>query len=94
MPTNRAAERYHEAVEEELNQERAAVLGRAGRRVEVAIARCEVLGTGADPDDLDAYRAERQVMRRAIADLCIQREMLGLVDHSRIHATYRVPPPR
>lgn len=96
MPERSAAERYFELVEAELNQERAAVLGRSGRRVEQAIARCEALVGALDESDeraVEAYRAERQAALRAISELCLQREAIGLTDHAWVERVYRVPPP-
>jgi hypothetical protein len=103
MTARTPAERFYEAVESELDQERASVLGRYGRRVEEAIARChdrlaqldgDDPDTDADTDTVDAYRAERRAALHAVADLCLQREVLGLNDHTWVHRIYRVPPPR
>lgn len=96
--TNHAAfERYFEALTAELNQERAAVLGRFGRRVEQALAKCAVEQAAADDGDEEAlgrYRAARVSAQRAIADFCLQREMLGLIDHSWVDRIYPLPPAR
>ena len=92
-----ALERYFEALMAELNQERAAVLGRFGRRVEKALDGCVAEQSAADGGDeaaLERYRAARSEAQRAIADLCLQREMIGLIDHSWVHRIYRVPPAR
>jgi hypothetical protein len=92
-----AHERYFEALMAELNQERAAVLGRFGRRVERALDVCVAEQYAADRGDeaaLERYRAARVEAQRAIADLCLQREMIGLVDHSWVHRIYRLPPAR
>jgi hypothetical protein len=96
MREKTAGERYLDLVELELNQERASVLGRFGRRVEQAIARCEALLGALDPHDqraVEEYRAARASALQAVADLCLQREVVGLTDHSWVERLYRVPPP-
>jgi hypothetical protein len=90
-----AAERNFELVEAELNGERAAVLGRYGRRVERAFATCAERRAELDVNDessVAAYRSARRRALQAIADLCFQREMIGLTEHSRVYETYPVPP--
>jgi hypothetical protein len=97
MADRPSSERFLAFIEAELNQERAALLGRFGRRVEKAIAVCEAQLAHLDPTDqraLDAYRSARAEALRAIDDLCLQREMVGLTDHSGIDRFYPVPPPR
>ena len=92
-----ALERYFEALMAELNQERAAVLGRFGRRVEKALDACAAEQSAIDDGDeaaLGRYRAARREAQRAIADLCLQREMIGLTDHSWVHRIYPLPPAR
>ena len=88
------AELFFKFIEAELNAERAAVLGRYGRRIEEALAACEALEPtmGGDSSKV-AYRAARERVMKAIADLCFQREMIGLHDHSWVHRIYQVPPP-
>jgi hypothetical protein len=96
--TNHAAlERFFEALTAELNEERAAVLGRSGRRVEQALATCAAEQAAADDGDAEAlrrYRAARLSAQRAIADFCLQREMLGLNDHAWVDRVYPIPPAR
>jgi hypothetical protein len=97
MADQTALERYFEALMAELNHERAAVLGRFGRRVEEALDACAVEQAAADNGDEEAlvrYRAARLEAQRAIADLCLQREVLGLIDHSWVHRIYPTPPAR
>jgi hypothetical protein len=92
-----ASERNFEALMAELNQERAAVLGRFGRRVEEALAVCRAEDEAAHAGDeaaLGRYRAARDEAQQAIADLCLQREMIGLIEHSWVHRLYPVPPAR
>jgi hypothetical protein len=87
-------DRYFEALNAELNQERAAVLGRFGRRVEEALDACEAEQAAIDDGDeaaLGRYRLARSDAQRAIADLCLQREMLGLIDHAWVHRIFPVP---
>ena len=72
------------------------MLGRYGRRVEAAIARCHELLDGIDDSDpraVEAYAAARRAAVQAIDDFCFQREMLRLFGHARVHEVYRVPPP-
>lgn len=94
------AERHFQQIERELNHERAALLGRYGRRVEDAIASCatqldRLEAAGADDHHaLDAYRSARTDVLRAVSDLCLQREMLGLTDHSWVERIYTIPPRR
>jgi hypothetical protein len=97
MSTDRA-ERYHAAVTAELDEERAAVLGRVSRKLERARA------TARDLDERCAASGGRdaalaQERRRAHAEaaelrwvLCIQREAIGLYDHRWVDAVY--PPLR
>lgn len=96
-------EQYFDAVTAELNRERAAVLGRAGRRVEKAQAACEislaeldaVAGSGEEhAAALADYRSARRALVHARADLCLQREVLGLLDHRGVDEVYPLPPPR
>jgi hypothetical protein len=96
MREKTAGERYLDLVELELNQERASVLGRFGRRVEQAIAKCETLLETLDSRDdraVEEYRAARASALQAVADLCLQREVIGLTDHRWVERHYRVPPP-
>lgn len=89
------AERYFQQIEAELNQERAALLGRYGQRVEAALARCATQLEHLDLSDqaaLAAYRAARADALQAVDALCLQREMLGLTDHSWVHRIFTLPP--
>ena len=94
MPSGGSSERLSEALEALFNQERAAVLGRMGRRAETAISRCEQLLASVDTASdrsIDAYEKARQAALDAVADLCLQREIVGLTDQKWVHQTYRVP---
>lgn len=95
MGEESVGEKRFEAVEAELNAERAAVLGRYGQRVEKALAACRQRQAELDVDDhesLAAYRSARERVLEAIADLCFQREMIGLTDHSWVHRVHPAPP--
>lgn len=97
-----ASAEYHALVEQELNQERAGALGRAGRRLGRAIAGCDEaradLREAERRGDQRSARAAAGDYRRAYADyqqahrdFCIQREANRLRDHSLIGRYY--PPP-
>ena len=97
MTNHAARKRFFEALLAELNEERAAVLGRYGRRVERVLAEGAAAQAAADDGDaaaLGRYRAARLSAQRAIADFCLQREMLGLTDHSWVDRIYPIPPAR
>jgi hypothetical protein len=94
--TSTRAERAFAAVQQELDNERAAVLGRTGRRLEETLARCAALGHQIDATTDEASRAallaEYRSARASSEDwrwrLHVQREALGLTDHrpvDRIH---------
>lgn len=97
-----ATAQYHALVEEDLNQERAGALGRAGRRIGAAIADCtaarrrlaeaEVDGDGAArAEAVEDYDDAFARYERARKDFCIQREANRLYDHRLIDHFY--PPP-
>jgi hypothetical protein len=95
-----ARESFHDVVEQELNRERAATLGRAGRKIEDALAECAQAGArlaAASPDHraaaVDGYRSAFRRYQDARTALCIYREALGLNDHRRVDEIYRPPPP-
>lgn len=94
------AERYHAAVQAEINEERAAVLGRVARRLEQARTRCaelyaEVAGTAdPDPDALAEHRAAHAEAEHWRWVLCLQREAIGLYDHRWVDAVYPSLPRR
>ena len=99
MPRD-AREAFHDVIEQELNSERAAVLGKAGRKMEAALAggarAGEVLaaaGPGQWAAAVDAYRAAFRRYQDARMGLCIYREALGLNDHRRVDEIFRPPPP-
>ena len=95
MADRSPAERYFDFIEAELNAERAAVLGRYGRRVEQALAMCKERQVELDVDDpssVAAYRSARERVLEAVAAFCFQREMIGLTEHSWVYRIYEVPP--
>lgn len=91
------AERRFAFVESELNQERAAALGRAVHRVRTSFERCMELIPLADQHGgqaLDEYRQARAAFDRSRWELCVHREAIGLNNHSWIDQTFPVPPRR
>lgn len=92
--TSPGAERFHAAVEAELDEERSSVLARVGRRLEQARARSEALGSELDrsavpdPEVLAEHRRAHAEAARWRWVLCVQRESIGLYDHRWVDATY------
>ena len=93
-------------VEKEIASEKAAALGRAGERLEHAMAEtralaARLLGAGAAKGDTDAAERERLVEAYAVARqrtlqarlaLLIQREALGLRRHATVDQQFPEPP--
>lgn len=99
-----ASEQFHALVEEDLNRERASVLGRAGRRLAQAIDSCaeaeDAYGRAAGAGDhrrlalaARAYREAYEGYERMRTEFCIQREANRLFDHRLIARFYPPPPP-
>jgi hypothetical protein len=93
------SERAFNAVQAEIDAERAASLGRAGRRVEAAFARCQALlaqvdADGADDDAAAVYRTARAEFDQAMYAYLVQREAIGLPDHRAIRHAFPRPPRR
>lgn len=90
----RRAERYHAAVRAELDEARAAVLGRVAHKLEQARARCEALAAeidrapSADPQVLAEHRSAHADATQLRWILCVQREALGLYDHRWVDIVY------
>jgi hypothetical protein len=82
-PTNRAGALA--AVEAEVAEEKAASLGRAGVRVERALAVLAASGCGPDRDAL------LKAARDAVWGLFVQREVMGQRDHAAVVAHYGIP---
>ena len=92
----------HERIKEEIVREKAAALGRAGERLELALAEVTAIARAwreaADPDTRERLRAEYDVAWRA-ADaarlaLLIQREAVGLRDQRVVDQQFPRPPRR
>lgn len=96
MAHQQHSERLFDAIRAEIDGERAAALGRAGRRVEDAFRRCqELLGIleAADDDAIRAdYREARSTFDHAMYAYVVQREAIGLVDHRDVRRAYPRPP--
>ena len=100
--TSTRAERAFAAVQQELDVERAAVLGRTGRRLEEAIAACVALGRRLDATTDECARtallAEYESARADSEEwrwrLCVQREAIGLTEHRWVDRVYPPPMPR
>jgi hypothetical protein len=86
-------DRFFEEVRHELARERAAALGRAGRRVEEARDACLALARRPEVT-ADAYRAALATFDEARWEFCVQREALGLYDHTWVDRIYPPPPRR
>jgi hypothetical protein len=81
-----AARTAYETLELEIASERAASLGRAGRRLEVALAALAAYGGDeAEREELVAEAGE------VLWFYVIQRECLRMFDHENAFAIYRVP---
>jgi hypothetical protein len=89
----------HRRIESEIALEKAAALGRAGERLEEALAALDAVGrafeTAGDEarraDVRTAYREARARVRTARLHLVIQREALGLRSHRVIDQQYPEP---
>ena len=87
------------ALEAELTEERSVSLFRSGRAVEHALARCTSLlerlaGAPHDAELLAEYREARQAFLQVQWAYCVQREAVGLYEHSWVHRTCPTPPAR
>jgi hypothetical protein len=99
--TRRTAE-THERIKEEIVREKAAALGRAGERLEVALAAVRAVGrawqSATDPADREQLAGDYELAWRA-ADaarlaLLIQREAVGLRDQRVVDQQFPRPPRR
>ena len=92
-------ERNFAAVQSEIDEERAAALGRAGRKVQVQFERCQQLIARLDAlpvgspmhDLLDEYRRARDEFEHRRWQLCVHREAIGLNDHRWIDRIFPTP---
>jgi hypothetical protein len=86
----------------EIASEMAGALGRAGDKVDRALLLLEALGHEIDEtvdpmlraEKVAAFNAQREVARRALWELTVHREALGLRDNARLAAYYPIPPQR
>jgi hypothetical protein len=86
-------------VEDEIRAEKAAALGRAGERLEAALAdlRAAARALADTPDEnrqgelRSAYRAARERARTARLHLLIQREAVGLRNHRVVDQQFPEP---
>ena len=91
-----------ERLEQEIVREKAAALGRAGERLEAALADAEALAQALDaqPDPrhraalLQRYEEARQRALMARTMLLIQREAIGLRYHRDVDRLFPEPPRR
>jgi hypothetical protein len=92
----------HRRINAEIAQEKAAALGRAGERLEAALAHVTALGrqldAGPDPADharlLGEYESARLRALHARLALVIQREAIGLRHHRIVDQQFPEPPRR
>ena len=92
----------HRRINAEIAQEKAAALGRAGERLEAALAQVGALGrqldAGPDPADherlLGEYESARLRALHARLALVIQREAIGLRHHRIVDQQFPEPPRR
>ena len=94
------AHETHRRINEEIAQEKAVALGRAGERLEEALAHVAAVGRRLDaaPDGdaearlLGEYEAARVRAHHARLALLIQREALGLRHHAVVDHQFPEPP--
>ena len=84
-------------VENEILAEKASALGRAGERLEAALAElhaaARALADTRDESRRAAYRAARERARTARLHLLIQREAVGLRNHRVVDQQFPEPSP-
>jgi len=91
-----------ERLEREIVHEKAAALGRAGERLEAALAAARALGHTLDAEReparrealLHEYEAARRQVAAARLMLVIQREAIGLRHHRDVDRQFPEPPRR
>jgi serine/threonine protein phosphatase PrpC len=96
------AQETHRRINEEIAKEKAAALGRAGERLEAALAHVAAVGRRLDAapaGDAEArllgeYEAARVRAHHARMALLIQREALGLRQHRIVDQQFPEPPRR
>lgn len=90
------------ALEAEMLQEMAASLGRASEKVDHALLRLELLGhevdeardEGARAKAVARYNAQREVAAKALWELKVHREALGMRHHHALSQMFPIPPKR
>lgn len=96
-----AREEALQRTEQEIRAEKAATLGRAGERLEAALAAAaeirRALDAAVDPAARRRLRAEYEAAQRRALDarriLVIQREAIGLRNHRLVDQQFPEPPP-
>jgi hypothetical protein len=91
-----------EKLEQEIVKEKAAALGRAGERLEAALAEARTLGAALDAEGdprrraplLREYDAARRRAASARLMLLVQREAIGLRHHRDVDQQFPEPPRR
>ena len=89
-----------QSLEHELVQEIAQALGRAEDKINLALLQLEILDGKIedenDPNQHDAlvqeFNRQRDVARRALRDLTIHREALGMYRNKQLSEIYPIPP--
>ncbi len=94
-------EERQESLELEIRRETAASLGRAGVKVDFAMLALEDATLALDEAPAEerdarwaAYTEAHAAASRALLDLKITREAVGLRNHSTLHRMYPIPPRR
>jgi hypothetical protein len=90
------------SLELEILQEMASSLARAGEKVDHALLQLEALGLKIDQardaatrsKHVDAFNAQREVALKALWELKVHREAIGLRQHQALTAMYPIPPKR
>lgn len=89
-------------IELEIAQEMAASLGRAAEKVDVALLELELLGRAIDEapsvsvraERVAAFNAKREVAAKALWELRVHREAIGLRRNEELARTYPIPAKR
>lgn len=90
-------------LEAEILREKAAALGRAEDKINAALLELELIERDLDARPVDdpargeriaAYNRQRDVAARAVWELQVHREALGLYRHDALRELYPVPPRR
>lgn len=87
-------------LERELIQEIAQALGRAEDKINFALLQLDILDAKIERESdasrrrslVEAFNRQREVARRALRDLTIHREALGLYGNKQLLTIYPIPP--